>query len=151
MKKFFTFRSLASSNDPYILQQYLDSVFNRSKVRNQDVRNVISSIANNPAGAQVAWRFVQMHWNQLLEQFGAGSFTMGSIIESVISHFSNEFDYESVKTFFTGKRVGSGKRALDQSMEQILVNIHWRKSTESQIRKWIGSKLGRRTSNSVIE
>ena len=76
---------------------------------------------------------------------------MGSIIESVISHFSNEFDYESVKTFFTGKRVGSGKRALDQSMEQILVNIHWRKNAESQIRHWIESKLGRRTSNSVIE
>ena len=100
---------------------------------------------------QVVWRFVQMHWNELLDQFGAGSFTMGSIIESVISHFSNEFDYESVKTFFTGKRVGSGKRALDQSMEQILVNIHWRKNAESQIRHWIESKLGRRTSNSVIE
>ena len=82
-----------------------------------------------------------MHWEKLLEQFGAGSFTMGSIIESVISYFSNEFDYESVKTFFTGKRVGSGKRALDHSMEQILINIHWRQNTESEIHQWIGSKL----------
>ena len=56
-----------------------------------------------------------------------------------------------VKTFYTGQLVGSGKRALDQSMEQILINIHWRKTAESQIRHWIESKLGRRTSNSVIE
>ena len=75
---------------------------------------------------------------------------MGSIIESVISHFSNEFDYDSVKTFFTGKRVGSGKRALDQSMEKILININWRQTTEAQIRHWIGAKLGLRNSNSVI-
>ena len=122
----------------------------RTKVRSQDVRSVIGSIAQNPAGSQIAWRFVQMHWNQLLEQFGAGSFTMGSIIESVISHFSNEFDYDSVKTFFTGKRVGSGKRALDQSMEKILININWRQTTEAQIAHWIGAKLGLRNSNSVI-
>ena len=46
-------RSLASSNEPYIIQQYLDSVFNRSKVRSQDVRTVIATIAKNPAGCQV--------------------------------------------------------------------------------------------------
>ena len=46
-------RSLASSNEPYIIQQYLDSVFNRSKVRSQDVRTVIATIAKNPAGSQV--------------------------------------------------------------------------------------------------
>ena len=49
-------RSLASSNEPYIIQQYLDSVFNRSKVRSQDVRTVIATIAKNPAGSQVIRR-----------------------------------------------------------------------------------------------
>ena len=76
---------------------------------------------------------------------------MGAIIESVIGHFSNEFDYESVKEFFTGKKVGSGKRSLEQSMEQILINIHWRSHSEGEIRHWISEKLGRRTNNLVIE
>lgn len=126
-------------------------MFDKTRVRSQDVRSVIAGIAENPAGSQVAWRFIQMHWDELLEQFGAGSFTMGSIIESVIGHFSNDFDYQSVKDFFTGKKVGSGKRALEQSMEQILINIHWRQSSEEEIRTWISSKLGRRTNNMVIE
>ena len=86
-----------------------------------------------------------MHWDKLLDQFGAGSFTMGAIIESVIGHFSSDFDYESVKEFFTGKKVGSGKRSLEQSMEQILINIYWRKNSESQIRHWISQKLDRST------
>ena len=62
----------------------MDSVFDTSRVRTQDVRSIIAGIANNHAGSQVAWRFVQMYWEKLLEQFGAGSFTMGAIIESVI-------------------------------------------------------------------
>lgn len=134
-------RALATANDPYILQQYLDAVFDRSKIRGQDVRAVIGGVASNPAGSLLAWRFVQMHWEELLDQFGAGSFTMGSIIESTTSHFSDEFDYENVKEFFRGKRVGSGKRALDQSMEQILINIHWRQRHEAEIKDWISTKI----------
>ena len=133
------------------LFRYADSVFDTTRVRTQDVRSVIAGIADNPAGSQVAWRFTQMYWDKLLEQFGAGSFTMGAIIESVIGHFSNEFDYASVKDFFTGKKVGSGKRALEQSMEQILINLHWRQNSEEQIRNWIKEKFGRRTNNMVIE
>ena len=122
--------------------RYADSVFDKSRVRGQDVRSVIAGIAGNPAGSQVAWRFVQMYWDKLLSQYGAGSFTMGSIIETVIAHFSNEFDFESVKDFFTGKKVGSGKRALEQSMEKILINIHWRKNSEAKIHHWISHKFG---------
>ena len=135
-------RALASSNDPYILQQYLDMTLDQTRIRSQDVRTVIASIAKNPAGAQLTWRFIQMHWDELLEKYGEGSFTMGSIIESVIGHFSNEFDYESVKDFFTGRKVGSGKRALEQSMEKILINIHWRKDAEGYIQFWIFQKFG---------
>ena len=59
-------------------------MFDTSRARTQDVRSIIAGIADNHAGSQVAWRFVQMYWEKLLEQFGAGSFTMGAIIESVI-------------------------------------------------------------------
>ena len=55
------------------------------------------------------------------------------------------------KDFFTGKRVGSGKRALEQSMEQVLINIHWRKTNEETIRNWIKDKFGRVTNKLVIE
>jgi hypothetical protein len=49
-----------------------------------------------------------------------------------------------VKTFFRTRRnhVGSGKRALDQSLEQILINIQWRKDQENSVVKWIQEKLG---------
>ena len=135
-------KALASSNDPYILQQHLYMTLDTTRIRTQDVRTVIASVASNPSGTQLTWRFVQMHWEELLEKYGEGSFAMGSIIESVIGHLSNEFDYEQVKDFFTGRKVGSGKRALEQSMEKILINIHWRKNAADYIKFWTFVKFG---------
>ena len=109
-------RSLADSLQPSILQRYsiklqyvessvkksnfsryLDASLDREKIRPQDVPAVLAGVARNPSGSLLAWRHVQMHWDELAEDFGAGSFIMGSIIESTTSHFSTEFDYEQVK------------------------------------------------------
>jgi len=133
----------------------------RTKIKPQDVTSVLSNIASNPAGSNFAWRHLQLNWKDLVDKFGAGSFTMGHIIENVISHFSTEFDYEQVmdkrasnyaiifpllqvEAFFKPRKqeVGSGMRALEQSMEQIRVNIRWRQTSEESIRTWFKDKVG---------
>ena len=63
----------------------------------------------------------------------------------LFSLLNNENYLRSVRSFFRGskrKNVGSGQRALDQSLEQILVNIAWRKQEEETVRQWIVGKLG---------
>ena len=55
---------------------------------------MFAGVSANPAGSQLAWRQLQMYWPTLVSKFGEGSFTMGSIIQSTIGHFSNEFDYK---------------------------------------------------------
>ena len=69
---------------------------------------------------------------------------MGAIIEATTSHFSTEFDYRKVKAFFKSRRkfVGSGRRSLDQSMEQILINTEWRAEHEEGIKNWLESRIG---------
>ncbi|XP_059093631.1 endoplasmic reticulum aminopeptidase 1-like isoform X1 [Tigriopus californicus] len=137
-------RALANSPHPYILQQYLDATLDRQKIKPQDVTSVLAGVARNPAGANLAWRHVQMHWDEILSNFGVGSFIIGSIIESTTSHFSTEFDYEQVQDFFIPRRthIGSGQRALDQSEEQIQINIEWRRDHEEEIRRWMQAKVG---------
>ena len=51
--------------------------------------------------------------------------------------------FSAVQMFFRGKRkeVGSGLRNLDQGIEQILINIQWKKSNEKTIYDWIRSKI----------
>ncbi len=102
---------------------------------------MVSGVAHNLAGAHLAWRHLQVNWEKLVEKFGGGSFTMGSLIESTISHFSTEFDLAEVQSFFKSRQVGSGLRALAQGLEQIRINIQWRSDHEQQIRTFINSKV----------
>ncbi len=111
-------RALAGATDPYILQRwgethvdrkalykedmacrYLTASLDRTLIRPQDVTSVLSGVARNPAGSQLAWRHLRMNWDFLVSQFGAGSFIMGSFIESTTSHFSTEFVYQQVREF----------------------------------------------------
>ena len=50
--------------------------------------------------------------------------------------------------FFRNRRnhVGSGKRALDQSIEQIKININWRENNEDSVRQWNRNKIGNENS-----
>ncbi len=85
-----------------------------------------------------------MNWEDYVSRFGAGSFIMGTIIESTTAHFSTEFDLLQVKDFFKPRRgqVGSGRRKLDQSLEHIKINIAWRANHEEDVKEWIRNKFG---------
>ena len=57
--------------------------------------------------------------------------------------YTFKFKFSAVQRFFRGKRkdVGSGLRNLDQAIEQILINIQWKKSNEKTINDWISNKI----------
>jgi len=119
----------------------LEACLNREVVRPQDIRAVLSVVASNPSGRLLAWRHLRAHWDTFQSMFGEGSFTMGSLITAVVGHFSNEFDYREVVDFFNDKDVGSGTRALNQSLETIRLNINWVQNTEDDIEKWLRSHV----------
>ena len=58
-----------------------------------------------------------------------------------------------VQRFFRGKRkdVGSGLRTLDQAIEQILVNIEWKKTHQTTIKEWIDNKLGKENGDVTLK
>ena len=82
----------------YLPFRFLHSAIKTDKIRSQDVRSVFAGVSANPAGFQMAWRQLQMFWPTLVSKFGEGSFTIGSIIQTTISHFSTDFDYKGKKT-----------------------------------------------------
>ena len=85
------------------LCRYLTMSLNSSQVRGQDVHSVLAAVASNPSGSLLAWRHLQRHWAAIWTTFHSGSFTMGAIIKSVVSHFSTQFDYDQVKIFIMEK------------------------------------------------
>ena len=85
---------------------------NSSQVRGQDVHSVLAAVASNPSGSLLAWRHLQRHWAAIWTTFHSGSFTMGAIIKSVVSHFSTQFDYDQVKILNMEKTVWAIKTIL---------------------------------------
>ncbi|ODN00507.1 Endoplasmic reticulum aminopeptidase 2 [Orchesella cincta] len=134
-------KAMGSAADPWLLQQYLDACLSRDVVRPQDVRTVLAVVASNPSGRLLAWRHLRAYWMNFQNLFGEGSFTMGSLITAVVSHFSSEFDYVEVTNFFSDVDVGSGARALNQSLEMIRLNIRWLQNNENQIEDWLRKYL----------
>jgi len=133
--------AMGDSNDIFVLQNYLSLSLNQSQVRGQDVHSVLSSVASNPSGTLLAWRHLQRYWNNIWEHFHAGSFTMGGIIKSVVGKFSTEFDYSQVRSFFSSKDVGAGELALKQTLEEIQINIEFRKKYEQKISEWLDENV----------
>jgi len=132
--------ALGDSKNTFTLQSYLDMTLDKTLVRGQDFQSVMSSVASNPAGTLLAWRHLQRHWNTIFNRFHSGSFTMGHIIKSVTGHFSTQFDYSQVRTFFEDKDVGAGKLALRQTLEDIQISIEFRKTCERKIIEWLEEK-----------
>ncbi|KAF6199081.1 hypothetical protein GE061_007106, partial [Apolygus lucorum] len=95
-------RVLGVASDPWILQRYLLATLDRDKIRPQDIKTVMSTVASNPEGGSLlAWRHLKAHWLGLQGLFGNGTFTMGSLISATTSHFSTDYDYKEVSIHST--------------------------------------------------
>lgn len=120
------------------LFRYLSTTMDSTKVKAQDVKMVLGVVASQGSQGQLlAWRHLKANWNNLQTLFGNGTFTMGGLITAVTSHFSTEYDYKEVSDFFRNIDVGSGTRALEQSLEMIQLNVHWVKNNEAKIYDWL--------------
>lgn len=141
-EKLLLLKALGATPDPWLLTQYLEYSLNPEIIRLQDVATVIKCIASNPVGQPLAWRFVRSRWTDLYKQIGRTSFNIVYIIKSVTSHFSTEFDYNEVAHFFKNIDVGTGKRAVKNSLENIRSNIEWLNKNEAAVTDWLEKHFG---------
>lgn len=132
---------LGVASDPWLLQRYLQNTLNRDLIKPQDIKIVLAVVAANPEGRLLSWRHLRAHWNHFQDTFGNNTFTMGGLVTAVTSHFAAEYDHKEVSHFFRRMDMGSGQRALEQSLETIMLNIHWVKHNDEPIFSWLKNYL----------
>ncbi|KAL6057849.1 Aminopeptidase [Balamuthia mandrillaris] len=128
-------RSLGSASDPYLLKKTLEFAIS-NEVKSQDTVFVIGGVAANPAGRDMAWEFVQEHWDELYSRF-SGGFLLSRLVSSTISVFSSDEKAEEIKSFFEKREVAAAKRAVTQSLEKIKANSEWLKREHHHISGWL--------------
>ncbi|XP_045130834.1 endoplasmic reticulum aminopeptidase 1-like isoform X2 [Portunus trituberculatus] len=134
-------KAMAQTQNPWLMQQFLEYTLDSTKIRQQDVLTVLQEVSKNPSGRFPAWRMVRQHWAQISRQFGQGSFTIGSIIKAVTSTFTSAFDLGEVESFFKDVSVGSGERALAQALETIRLHIQWHEHNLDDVSHWLNQRV----------
>ncbi len=116
--------SLTDFRDPELLLRTL-KLFISGEVRSQDVYPALRSIATNPAGRDLTWKFVKDNWGAFCKMYEKGKL-LGRVIEAVCKPLASFDDEADVKSFFAAHPVPEATRTIEQALESIRVNARWR-------------------------
>ncbi|NWR72530.1 AMPE aminopeptidase, partial [Centropus unirufus] len=128
---------LASVNNITLLDRYLKSVSNPSLIKSQDVFTVLRYISYNTYGKTMAWDWIRLNWQQLVDRFTINDRNLGRIV-TISQNFNTELQLWQMENFFEKyPNAGAGESPRSQSIEQVKNNIEWLKANKEKIRVWL--------------
>jgi len=129
-------RLLAEFEDPALVQRSLDYAVS-GKVRNQDAAIQVAIALQIPATRDLAWRYIQSHWEKVQAQFTT---EMGAVLVGSTGGFCSADARDDVKNFFSTHKVASSDMALKHSLERIDGCIELRSLQEPNLKQWIAAQ-----------
>ncbi|CAG0903835.1 unnamed protein product [Darwinula stevensoni] len=132
--------AMACTKESWLLNKYLymllDPVTNG--IRSQDVSRAFAYIAANPIGRAEAFKFVKVNWDHLKESYGGGISALGRFI-SPFSNFNTQYELELLQTLKRENEgtLGSAARAMDQTIESVVINIEWMNKNFDAVVGWL--------------
>lgn len=110
-----------------------------SDVRSQDTVYVIAGVTGSLAGRELAWRFVEDNWDKLYTRY-AGGLLFSRLIKMTTDSFATEKSLKEIKDFFHKHSVPNAQRTVQQSLENIRLNITWLSRDADRVRAWLQGK-----------
>ncbi|XP_013878435.1 aminopeptidase N [Austrofundulus limnaeus] len=145
--------ALACSNHTELLKRYLSYTLNSSMIRKQDATSIITAVAANKAGQDLAWDFVQDQWVYLSTDYGVGSFSFASLISGVTARFSTPADLQQLQDFVEEHKAagfGSASLAVSQALERTEANIKWVQQNKQEVLDWFRSQSSELTESQEV-
>ena len=126
--------SLARFTSPELLQETLDRSLS-DDVRTQDTISVVTSVAANLAGRELAWNFVKDRWAEFDRRYGSGGFGLMRLV-SICGVFVDSEKLADVESFFQEHPAPAAERTIRQSLERIRLNIKWLERNSAELAGW---------------
>ena len=89
--------ALTRFTQPELLRETLERSLS-SDVRSQDTISVVSGVAANLDGRDLAWEFVKDQWPEFDRRYGGGGFGLMRLV-SICSHFTTQEQLADVEAF----------------------------------------------------
>ncbi|XP_030719922.2 glutamyl aminopeptidase [Globicephala melas] len=127
---------LASVKNVTILSRYLDLLKDSNLIKTQDVFTVIRYISYNSYGKTMAWNWIQLNWEYLVNRYTLNDRNLGRIV-TIAEPFNTELQLWQMESFFKRyPEAGAGEKPRKQVLETVKNNIEWLKQNRDTIRDW---------------
>lgn len=127
---------LASVKNVTLLSRYLDLLKDTNLIKTQDVFTVIRYISYNSYGKNMAWNWIQLNWDYLVNRFTLNNRNLGRIV-TIAEPFNTELQLWQMESFFAKyPQAGAGEKPREQVLETVKNNIEWLKQHRNTIREW---------------
>jgi aminopeptidase N len=138
-------RLLAMFENPELAQRALDYAVS-DKVRNQDAAIQLAISLDTEKNRDLAWKFIQTHWNEVKKEFTP---EMGTVLVGATSSFCTESARDEVSQFFASHTVPDADQELKHAIERINGCIELRNLQEPQLKTWLASQPRSSTSETA--
>ena len=115
--------SLARFQQQDLLRETLDRSLS-DDVRLQDTIFVVSAVAANNRGRDLAWDFLKEQWDEFDRRYGGGGFGLMRLVAITNSFTTNE-KRDDVEAFFQAHPTPAAERTIRQALERIALNVAW--------------------------
>ncbi|CAO2600035.1 Glutamyl aminopeptidase [Lemmus lemmus] len=130
---------LASVKDVTLLARYLEMLKDPDIIKTQDVFTVIRYISYNSYGKSMAWNWIQLNWDYLIDRFTINDRYFGRIV-TIAEPFNTELQLWQMQSFFAKyPNAGAGAQPREQVLETVKNNIEWVKENRQSIKEWFNS------------
>ncbi|KAF7480957.1 glutamyl aminopeptidase [Marmota monax] len=127
---------LASVKNVTLLARYLDLLKDPNLIKTQDVFTVIQYISYNSYGKSMAWNWIQLNWEYLVNRFTLNNRNLGRIV-TIAEPFNTEVQLWQMQSFFEKyPEAGAGEKPREQVVETVKNNIEWLKQNRETIKEW---------------
>ncbi|MBP9686488.1 MAG: M1 family metallopeptidase [Candidatus Doudnabacteria bacterium] len=108
---------------------------------------LLRAIGNPMAGNEI-WKFISLNWPQIHERYGTGGGPLVRTIQSLQS-VRGVANARAVRAFFQKRGVLGAERALDQSLEQMVINEQVRTRESKQMGGYLKAFVKQHDKNSL--
>ncbi|XP_029797794.1 glutamyl aminopeptidase [Suricata suricatta] len=127
---------LASVKNVTLLSRYLDLLKDPNLIKTQDVFTVIRYISYNSYGKSMAWNWIQLNWDYLVNRYTLNDRNLGRIV-TIAEPFNTELQLWQIESFFKKyPEAGAGEKPRQQVLETVKNNIEWLKQNRNTIGQW---------------
>ncbi len=115
--------SLARFRDAALIDQTLAHTLNPAAIRTQDAPFTVADLMANEQGVRAAWKFIKENWTRLVELYPESGLVR--MCEAVAGFDDAELEAD-VRSFFNGREVKGGAKAMEQALELLRINVLFR-------------------------